>query len=292
MRTRPSAGISIHAPPRGATSGALFFLHRPLFQFTPLREGRRRLRRRRKADGYFNSRPSARGDAARGGFRHPGGYFNSRPSARGDEGERDTFVGTCISIHAPPRGATVCRLSCSLRPIFQFTPLREGRPVWDKQAETCQKISIHAPPRGATRYSQHHPERRSHFNSRPSARGDVMIVKELQDEIVFQFTPLREGRQASGARIVYNKKNFNSRPSARGDTADKANHNLPALFQFTPLREGRPERAAATSQGRKFQFTPLREGRHGDGFRRSAALFISIHAPPRGATYRHRRSCA
>ena len=100
--------ISIHAPPRGATSSEL-----------------RRVARSRN----FNSRPSARGD-----FRvMPGGYtpgnFNSRPSARGDH--QSIFVRTAaasfqftplregrlpgvveiqslgISIHAPPRGATI-----------------------------------------------------------------------------------------------------------------------------------------------------------------------------------------
>ena len=57
-------------------------------------------------------------------------------------------------------------------------------------------ISIHAPPRGATRALRVLLPHRADFNSRPSARGDMMIVKELQDEIVFQFTPLREGRRA------------------------------------------------------------------------------------------------
>ena len=34
------SSISIHAPPRGATKGDGEDLRRPLFQFTPLREGR------------------------------------------------------------------------------------------------------------------------------------------------------------------------------------------------------------------------------------------------------------
>ena len=100
---------------------------------------------------YFNSRPSARGDAARDrasalarifqftplregrraaahlGF-NAHGDFNSRPSARGDgkRGEETSILK------------------------FQFTPLREGRrglpPRWSRWA--C------------------------YFNSRPSARGD------------------------------------------------------------------------------------------------------------------------
>ena len=55
------------------------------------------------------------------------------------------------------------------------------------------------------------------FNSRPSARGDV--IKNLEDAIasIFQFTPLREGRP---------------------DLVET--QNVVDVFQFTPLREGRP----------------------------------------------------
>ena len=100
-----------------------------LFQFTPLREGRRPPPSRLQAAFYFNSRPSARGDrhrrrivAARRNFNsRPSArgdktpqkifcalsYFNSRPSARGDKGGEADHQAAEISIHAPPRGATV-----------------------------------------------------------------------------------------------------------------------------------------------------------------------------------------
>ena len=54
-----------------------------------------------------------------------------------------------ISIHAPPRGATVAALT----------------------EDGDELISIHAPPRGATR-DVRESGRRENFNSRPSARGD------------------------------------------------------------------------------------------------------------------------
>ena len=148
----PQGDISIHAPPRGATptrtatSGRPeYFNSRPSargdamrgdsgtsdeFQFTPLREGRRASRRRRPTRlKYFNSRPSARGDAhskvsnqarhhfnsrpsARGDDRAAADvrrsvYFNSRPSARGDSARTPGRSREPISIHAPPRGATI-----------------------------------------------------------------------------------------------------------------------------------------------------------------------------------------
>ena len=99
-------------------------------QFTPLREGRRPCPHQHCSRScYFNSRPSARGDISRASDVMRKTYFNSRPSARGDH--QSIFVRTAaasfqftplregrlpgvveiqslgISIHAPPRGATI-----------------------------------------------------------------------------------------------------------------------------------------------------------------------------------------
>ena len=165
--------ISIHAPPRGATtSQSTMFPASSPFQFTPLREGRRSCFSPDCRYRNFNSRPSARGDKNKAPDRKgktifqftplregrhfcllqlfPFWNFNSRPSARGDRaGNGNRLLPPEISIHAPPRGATkwrdVARSTCE----FQFTPLREGR-----------------------------QERR-----KPSSRRKP-----------FQFTPLREGR--------------------------------------------------------------------------------------------------
>ena len=213
-----SAGsISIHAPPRGATracwlaaDGADISIHAPPRGAT---EQNRRESGRRS---YFNSRPSARGDRYRAasysarkisihapprgatvwldeepldwpfqftplreGRRQPGGKrrnthdFNSRPSARGDKSPGRTPGGSHISIHAPPRGATHPRETFPASRLFQFTPLREGR-----------------------RQRNHKVSERFNFNSRPSARGDLLW---LSDNV--------------------SPANFNSRPSARGDEA-------------------------------------------------------------------------
>ena len=169
-----------------------------LFQFTPLREGRRTEGQFAECTGYFNSRPSARGDASNLRDTWIAIYFNSRPSARGDGDQWGNWV----------------------RKIkFQFTPLREGRRegVFGSRRQ-CPRISIHAPPRGATPRKSLSAVRRSHFNSRPSARGDTSSVLWMPMDkwisihapprgatarwlsiviniLIFQFTPLREGRQ-------------------------------------------------------------------------------------------------
>ena len=96
--------------PRGCNWGAPYFNSRPsargdwdtgsafnggsVFQFTPLREGRRRCLPDAPESAYFNSRPSARGDAARPVSPASRTHFNSRPSARGDYGERSDTDAT------------------------------------------------------------------------------------------------------------------------------------------------------------------------------------------------------
>ena len=107
------------------------------------------------------------------------------------------------------------------------------------------------------------PTPRQHFNSRPSARGDQPIPRHAREVLRFQFTPLREGRLAD-ADVVFQR--FHE-------------------FQFTPLREGRPPAYTRIEMIQLFQFTPLREGRHFLPKKKISRGLISIHAPPRGATF-------
>ena len=117
------------------------------------------------------------------------------------------------------------------RALFQFTPLREGRPTRTATSGRPEYfnsrpsargdaqqvgdaglliISIHAPPRGATSSRRGTAARQSYFNSRPSARGDCNLDKR--------------------ARRV---QNFNSRPSARGDGKRYA---ISANLLFNPYK--------------------------------------------------------
>ena len=225
-----------------------------LFQFTPLREGRPTQHRQLLLPGHFNSRPSARGDQSRQQKRQRPADFNSRPSARGDMRAPKGTKKKQISIHAPPRGATTderrkrpgrpdfnSRPSArgdaraparqAARTLFQFTPLREGRPSPDTTTGRDNHISIHAPPRGATG-GFYHRHRRHDFNSRPSARGDAAARNCPDSSAGFQFTPLREGRRATPAerRTTHD---FNSRPSARGDGKRYA---ISANLLFNPYK--------------------------------------------------------
>ena len=277
------------------------------FQFTPLREGRRRSTTPLQGLNYFNSRPSARGDCNMAGINTPDDIFQFTPLR---EGRRQSLTDF----------ATVSG-------IFQFTPLREGRRHrgsvhvrdWhfnsrpsargDGTVEASMSgigISIHAPPRGAT----------------------GSISPEMQNTFQFQFTPLREGRHAGllavgcagiisihapprGAtcrgRSGTARRWISIHAPPRGATAwCDVLGNSSLKFQFTPLREGRPSCAISPSasidfnsrpsargdnaaffaalRAYLFQFTPLREGRRFYQQRSGRGRPISIHAPPRGAT--------
>ena len=273
--------ISIHAPPRGATWKPCKSRSNHLFQFTPLREGRRKAQSATAWHPYFNSRPSARGDVC-GKYSDNSITISIHAPPRGATARDNALPKTwSISIHAPPRGATTGMMSVSAACVFQFTPLREGRRQIHVLRQT-RHISIHAPPRGATRCNRHRSYRQQisihapprgatrggkssegskNFNSRPSARGDPTSSRHERRRRPFQFTPLREGR-------------LNRALCGAPDT----------VFQFTPLREGRPSKVVPSQEEEKFQFTPLREGRRERAEFAEFARPISIHAPPRGAT--------
>ena len=254
--------ISIHAPPRGATS--------------------RTRRRARNADD-FNSRPSARGDRhASGQSRDVDISIHAPPRGATVRHALADDVGD-ISIHAPPRGATrTASRRRRLPPNFNLRPSARGDPtLWRRRTllmyfnsrpsargdmlsmyNRCsgRYISIHAPPRGATRM--------------------VLVPSDADD--VFQFTPLREGRPPSVWKLPQSHY-FNSRPSARGDTKEQMRTHSMMQFQFTPLREGRPRLPNAPLRLAHFNSRPSARGdRDENAF--SPPDFISIHAPPRGAT--------
>ena len=186
-------------------------------------------------------------------------YFNSRPSARGDGRFCSISPHLKISIHAPPRGATLPVCTPALQWIFQFPPLREGRrksstlnrrkslfqfpPLREgrhKQLVTkgdADVISIHAPPRGATQQVAH-----------------------MQHNAQFQFTPLREGRRGSPRQLA-SSCDFNSRPSARGDSTLNAAPIACLISIPAPPRGATRLAAGGCRKPSSFQFPPLREGR-------------------------------
>ena len=277
--------ISIHAPPRGATPHARRNGRIDgLFQFTPLREGRRGGIVRLQSGNQFQFTPLREGRRTLEFQLVCQIHFNSRPSARGDvQGEGWHDRANCISIHAPPRGATALPPPPSPTSAdFNSRPSARG---------DCTKWAF--------------TSNSDYFNSRPSARGDAGRWQLMVDANQFQFTPLREGRLFRLQRD-YHGALISIHAPPRGATIVKPIKGSTEKFQFTPLREGRPAQcrdvsrqfyfnsrpsargdfanSAGQGSGIGFQFTPLREGRPINSLPVCAAFFISIHAPPRGAT--------
>ena len=187
--------ISIHAPPRGATRKLQTNLDRIKFQFTPLREGRHARREGEETAGYFNSRPSARGDVALVLRRLRLAISIHAPPRGATTASRVRLANQSISIHAPPRGATGSVISSVGMQKFQFTPLREGRPDSLRRYGTSRA-----------------------FQFTPLREGRPTLSSRWRNGRKFQFTPLREGRRNRQADSGASG-NFNSRPSARGDKA-------------------------------------------------------------------------
>ena len=120
-------------------------------------------------------------------------------------------------------------------------------------------ISIHAPPRGAT--------------------GGTGCVKLKL--LIFQFTPLREGRLETDSIVAQWFISIHAPP--RGATFFVCITPSDVDISIHAPPRGATISARTTTRTNTFQFTPLREGRHiGSGCR--GAGKISIHAPPRGAT--------
>ena len=210
-------------------------------------------------------------------------HFNSRPSARGDEKIISALEKKVISIHAPPRGATPTRTAASGRPeYFNSRPSARGDRAPDEYVFASDNFNSRPSARGDAAPP---PNRRSaaYFNSRPSARGDPFRGREVLFRRIsihapprgatrstwqstpshkFQFTPLREGRQA----FYF--------PFCRG-----------YKFQFTPLREGRRQSLCERCHDEKFQFTPLREGRLPFCVLFSCFLYFNSRPSARGDCY-------
>ena len=100
--------ISIHAPPRGATNLIITDAkqHR-LFQFTPLREGRRDGHTMSELMGKFQFTPLREGRQYTVTTIYKHHLFQFTPLREGRRHGRCGVQTSGISIHAPPRGATI-----------------------------------------------------------------------------------------------------------------------------------------------------------------------------------------
>ena len=123
--------ISIHAPPRGATDMLTEYSSLYQFQFTPLREGRRGSNDMWRSAVHISIHAPPRGATRTVCFIASCPFISIHAPPRGATtlGQKALKTGA-ISIHAPPRGATIKSINAFISFLFQFTPLREGRRGW------------------------------------------------------------------------------------------------------------------------------------------------------------------
>ena len=175
--------------------------------------------------------------------------------------------------------------------LFQFTPLREGRPRSPAATGSTDRISIHAPTRGATSFAFVYRSATLEFQFTPLREGRPATPSRTAPGILlFQFTPLREGRPWLGLPSVPFLHNhvISIHAPTRGATPPFSIKWEPEKLKNISIHA--PTRGATSTSGLRypagllFQFTPLREGRLGLSKQILEDLCISIHAPTRGAT--------
>ena len=165
---------------------------------------------------------------------------------------------------------------------FQFTPLREGRLMRPRIRRMIELFQF-TPLREGRQRSSRQIRRACYFNSRPSARGDSTKSRASSGSTNFNSRPSARGDFCSSGRTWVSAISIHAPP--RGATRGVRNSLGDKIFQFTPLREGRHFINRESISHSLFQFTPLREGRQHAVRLIASCPFISIHAPPRGATY-------
>ena len=106
------------------------------------------------------------------------------------------------------------------------------------------------------------PPRRSHFYSRPYARGDAALLRSCANVIYISTRAPTRGatkyRRYSRSRNVY----FYSRPYARGDARAEQGARGGRDFYSRPYARGDGHEERATKPPAQFLLAPLREGRH------------------------------
>ena len=275
-----------------------------LFQFSPLREGRRSCRPVTRAMANFNSRPCERGDLAYEADELGVGAFQFSPLREGRRGHAQ------VRHHEPDFNSRPCErgdAAGSGSPCppsrFQFSPLREGRLHCGYIGRVVWTISILAPARGATKI-KFKGGFVSHISILAPARGATLWGCRKCNNSKFQFSPLREGRhlleQALASRCY-----FNSRPCERGDVCldhvrlyahvisilapargatahSPPSPNIPSNFNSRPCERGDRRCATAWRAGGRFQFSPLREGRRKKAFTSLALFYFNSRPCERG----------
>ena len=188
-----------------------------------------------------------------------------------------------ISIHAPTKGATVVeRIHITKSKISIHAPTK-GATKTPYDVSGFKAISIHAPTKGATLWRDLHWTQGRHFNPRSHEGSDRKMI--FRKCCFSHFNPRsHEGSDpvvelADAIKIV-----FQSTLPRRERLHEKAARSVVRKFQSTLPRRERPCFGCMASNLPIFQSTLPRRERLTSKVFRLVELYISIHAPTKGAT--------
>ena len=228
----------------------------------------------------FNPRPRAGGDV-KNTVAQTLKSFNPRPRAGGDVQRSRHWKLTCVSIHAPARGATsTIELSRVRQRVSIHAPARGATDGLDARCHPGG-VSIHAPARGATGALVSQQSVVDCFNPHPRAGGRP-TRPHLCTRQVSIHAPAR-GATLKGRGPVMRKRVSIHAP-ARGATSPLCASIGMRMFQSTPPRGGRP----STPRGPLLALVSIHAPARGATRRDSLSVifrYVSIHAPARGATF-------
>ena len=142
-------GISIPAPPRGASTFEIASPRDVIFQYQPLHEGLPYSASEMLPSAVFQYQPLHEGLPKTGISVKVGSISIPAPPRGASSGVHYDISNLSISIPAPPRGASEEPTTDVAVPAFQYQPLHEGLPG-ERKCLHDGRISIPAPPRGAS----------------------------------------------------------------------------------------------------------------------------------------------
>ncbi len=209
--------VSIHAPAKGATSGAI-----------PTAAAQRR----------FDPRPREGGDSP---IQTASGWsctFRSTPPRRGRPGPvADRADQRPVSIHAPAKGATQEPGENAVDDRVSIHAPAKGATPNPVAGGRRKAVSIHAPAKGATRFVRPAPGRRSRFDPRPREGGDGRDrAGGLRAPAVSIHAPAK-GATVGGPGARQPRASFDPRPREGGDDGCILRHSAVCGFDPRP-REG------------------------------------------------------
>ena len=192
-----------------------------------------------------------------------------------------------ISIHAPTRGATTRYAPWLIRCKFQSTRPRGARPAVGCELQIFKEFQS-TRPRGARQVLRFVMHSSHDFNPRAHAGRDQNSFNEVTAYLISIHAPTRGATDmviTSG-----HKRTISIHAPTRGATVIYTYEPKAGAFQSTRPRGARRAYRSATPLMSGFQSTRPRGARRAARFLIRVSIYISIHAPTRGATTRYCRT--